>query len=97
MTEKEMHKQYKEWVNPHHAREYRDPVTGDTLPYYPFDIWVQHRLIQDGPTHSYEMIWENIKRHRGALAIWYREYRVWCVDNAYDYECPERWGIESIV
>ena len=94
MTEKEMHKQYKEWVNPHHAREYVDPISGDKLPYYPFDIWVQNRLFEDGAP---AILWENIKQRRGVLAIWYRQYRIWCIENTYDYECPAKWGIESIV
>lgn len=97
MTEKEMHKQYKEWVNPHHAREYRDTITGDRLPYYPFDIWVQRQLFLRGDHYTYMASWYTITKHRGILAMWYREYRVWCVDNTYDYECPEKWGIESIV
>jgi hypothetical protein len=88
MTKKELIKEYRKWVDSSFTFDYKDPKTGESLPFYPFYKWVEFFTDVDPALPA---------AHRGVRAKLFRDYRVWCVDNGYNYENPCKLGIEYIV
>lgn len=87
MTNKELIQQYRKWLDESFTLDYVGE-NGERLPFYPFYTWVEFFTEYD-PAF--------IRDRRGYRAILFREYRIWCIENGYQYQHPKTLGIERLV